>query len=81
MNQFSKGAKLAQKRCEIKTIKANVDGTFEEMGCFDVPDKKTAMRRADNLQKEFDDDCDPVRVYAYVEGNPVPFYAGLASEY
>jgi len=69
------------KRCEIKVIEAKPGGEFETISCFDVPDKKAAMKRADKLQREFDEDCDPVRVYAYFDGNKVPFYAGLARIY
>lgn len=66
----------------VKTIRAHLDGEFVDEGQFNCADIRDAKDAADRLQREFDFDSEPCRVYVYRLGEVAPIYAGSQrSEY
>jgi hypothetical protein len=69
---------------QIKSIRMKKDGTNTEHSSVDIRDStlKEAIDRTCDLQDEFDQDSDPVRVYLYKKEDPnVPVYAAYARYY
>jgi hypothetical protein len=61
----------------VRSIAAVKGGTFIPIGEHGEANFRNARESADILQRDFDEDADPVRVYIYKDGEPVPVYAGL----
>lgn len=62
----------------VTVIRALSGGKWAEGGTFNRSSKQDAYTTADAMQADFDDDCDPCRVYVYRGKDPAPIYAGLA---
>ena len=75
--KMTKMKKIRNDNHEVVMVRAGADGTFYEIGRMERPTRSEALRTANNLQRDFDDDCDPCRTYVYPEGSVIPIAAGL----
>ena len=61
----------------LRIVTAHKDNKFIHSEDVQIDNKKLAMDEADNMQRAFDIDSDPVRVYV-LGTDKVPIYAGLS---
>ncbi len=62
----------------VITVRALPGGQFETTGRIPFSDKQGAMRTANSLQQQFDEDCEPCRTYV-LNKDGLPVAAGGAA--
>jgi hypothetical protein len=63
----------------VRIVRANRGGTFTTTADFGVGDMMATVTKAEELQAEIDQDCDPARVYV-VAPDGIPVHAAGALE-
>lgn len=64
---------------DMITVRALGCGRFETVGRIRFNDKLGAVRMANNLQAQFDEDCEPCRTYVLGKDG-IPIIAGGAAQ-
>lgn len=67
-------------RYAVITVTAQPGGTFQRSEPTGMDSKAACIRAAEDMQFEFDSDCDPARAYV-VDGDGVAVYAAAARRF